>query len=220
MSAAPDFTLYGYFRSSAAFRVRIALNLKGIAPQLAFIHLRKGGGEQHAPDYHRLNPQELIPLLIHGETSIAQSLAIIEYLEEVVPEPPLLPKAPAGRARVRQLALAVVCDIHPLNNLRVQQYLTQHFGADEAARLAWQTHWMALGFAALEEMLAQDPARGRFCHGDAPGLADICLIPQLANARRGGIDLSPYPILLAIEEEAFRLAAFGDARPQNQPDAE
>jgi maleylacetoacetate isomerase len=218
MSATPDFTLYGYFRSSAAFRVRIALNLKGIAPALAFVHLRKA--EQHAPDYHQHNPQELVPFLVHGETAIAQSLAIIEYLDEVVPEPPLLPKDPAGRARVRQLALVIACDVHPLNNLRVMRYLEGRFGADEESRTAWQAHWMALGFAALEEMLARDPARGRFCHGDTPSLADICLIPQLANARRIAMDLSLYPTLLGIEENAFRLTAFEAARPQNQPDAE
>lgn len=218
MSAKPDFTLYGYFRSSAAFRVRIALNLKAIVPKLAFVHLRRG--MQHTDDYHKLNPQELVPFLVHGDVGIGQSLAIMEYLDEIVPEPPLLPKDSAGRARVRQMAMAVASDIHPVNNLRVLQYLERRLGADEAARCEWQRHWMALGFAALEEMLAHDPARGRFCHGNTPSLADICLIPQLANGRRVAMDLSPYPVLLAIEEEALRLPAFAGALPQNQPDAE
>ena len=218
MSAVPDFTLYGYFRSSAAFRVRIALNLKGIAAELASVHLRKG--MQRKEDYRRLNPQELVPLLVHKDTAIGQSLAIIEYLDEIVPEPPLLPKDSKGRARVRQIALAIACDIHPLNNLRVLQFLQQRFGANEPAVADWQRHWMGLGFSALEEILSRDARRGAFCHGDTPTLADICLVPQLANARRVETDLSAFPTLLGIEKEAYRLSAFEAARPQNQPDAE
>jgi maleylacetoacetate isomerase len=215
MSASSDFTLYGYFRSSAAFRVRIALNLKGIAPQLHFIHLRKN--EQLTPEYLKLNPQHLIPVLTHGGHVITQSLAIMEYLDEVHPEPPLLPRDAAGRARVRALSLAIACDIHPLNNLRVLRRL-QGMDIDEAARNGWQQHWVAEGFAALEQELAN--RQGRFCHGDAPTMADCCLIPQMTNARRVELDLSPYPNLLAIEQACYALPAFTDARPENQPDAE
>jgi maleylacetoacetate isomerase len=215
-----EFTLYGYFRSSAAFRVRIALNLKGIAPDYAFVHLLKDGGQQHAPAYARINPQELIPTLEHDGQTIGQSLAIIEYLDEVQPEPPLLPKDAAGRARVRQIAYAVACDIHPVNNLRVLLYLRDKFGAGEEARAEWQRHWIALGFAAIETLLADSPQTGRYCHGDTPTLADICLIPQVANARRVNLDLSPYPTLVRIEQTALAHPAFEAALPKNQPDAE
>ncbi|MDB5735545.1 MAG: maiA [Alphaproteobacteria bacterium] len=218
MSAAPDITLYGYFRSSAAFRVRIALNLKAIKPTLHFVHLLKDGGQQHAADYQALNPQQLIPTLAHDGHTIGQSLAIIEYLDEIAPQPPLLPSDAAGRARVRQIALAIACDIHPLNNLRVLKYLKSELAVEDAARTAWQQHWIAEGFAALEAILSGSV--GTFCHGDAPTLADICLIPQMANGRRAGLDLSSYPTLLRIEEAAYRLKAFTDARPENQPDAE
>ena len=220
MSAASEFALYGYFRSSAAFRVRIALNLKGLQADLRFVHLLKEGGQQHSDAYKAVNPQELIPTLVHDGHTIGQSLAIIEYLDEVVPEPALLPQDPAARARVRQIALAIACDIHPLNNLRVLQYLRHRLGADDAARTDWQHHWMATGFSALEMMLVQGGGTGRFCHGDAPGLADVCLIPQMANARRIEMDLTPYPTLQRIEEAAYRLPAFTAARPENQPDAE
>jgi maleylacetoacetate isomerase len=220
MSAASDFALYGYFRSSAAFRVRIALNLKGLQADLRFVHLLKEGGQQHGDAYKAVNPQELIPTLVHDGQAIGQSLAIIEYLDEVVPEPALLPHDPAARARVRQIALAVACDIHPLNNLRVLQYLRHRLGVDDAARADWQHHWMVTGFAALETMLVRDGQTGRFCHGDLPGLADVCLIPQMANARRIDMDLSPYPTLRRIEEAAYDLQAFTAGRPENQPDAE
>jgi maleylacetoacetate isomerase len=215
-----DFVLYGYFRSSAAFRARIALNLKGIKPELRFIHLLKDGGQQHTPDYKALNPQELIPALVHDGHSITQSLAIIEYLDEIVPEPPLLPRNPLGRAWVRGIAYAIACDIHPVNNLRVNQYLKRVFHADAAAQIAWQRHWIATGFAALETMLARSGAGGTYCYGDTPTLADICLIPQMANARRVELDLAPYPTLLRIEETALALPAFDAALPKNQPDAE
>ena len=216
----PDFVLYGYFRSSAAFRVRIALNLKGIKPELRFVHLLKGGGEQRGADYSAVNPQQLIPTLVHDGHTIGQSLAIIEYLDEICPAPPLLPRDAAGRARVRQLACMVACDIHPLNNLRVNLYVRDRLGADEEARMQWQHHWMELGFAALETMTAQSPQTGTFCHGDALTLADICLIPQLANARRVQLDLAAYPTLLRIEEQALAHPAFEAALPKNQPDAE
>ena len=216
----PEFALYGYFRSSAAFRVRIALNLKGIAAEPKSVHLLRSGGEQHGSDYKTLNPQELVPTLLHDGHAIGQSLAIIEYLDEIKPEPPLLPLEPLARARVRQIAYAVACDIHPLNNLRVLLYLRDRFGIDERARAAWQQHWMAKGFAALETLLANSPETGAYCHGDSPTLADICLIPQLANARRVELDLSPYPVLTRIEAHALTHPAFESALPKNQPDAE
>jgi maleylpyruvate isomerase len=220
MSAASDFTLYSYFRSSAAFRVRIALNLKGLKADMRFVHLVKDGGAQHGGDYKKINPLGLVPSLIdHGQV-ISQSLAILEYLEEQVPEPPLLPRDAGARARVRQIALSIACDIHPLNNLRVLGYLKGKLGANDQTRIGWQQHWMALGFEALEILLRNDPATGIFCHGDSPSFADICLVPQMTNARRVQLDLSSYPTLLRIEEAAYRLPAFVTARPENQPDAE
>jgi maleylacetoacetate isomerase len=217
---ADEFVLYGYFRSSAAFRARIALNLKGIKPELRFIHLLKDGGQQHTPDYKALNPQELIPALVHDGHTITQSLAIIEYLDEIAPQPPLLPRDALGRAGVREIAYTIACDIHPVNNLRVNQYLKRVFHADGAAQIAWQRHWIATGFAALETMLGRSGARGSYCYGDTPTLADICLIPQMANARRVELDLAPYPNLRRIEETALALPAFDAALPKNQPDAE
>lgn len=217
---ADDFILYGYFRSSAAFRVRIALNLKGIKPELRFVHLLKDGGHQHTDEYRKLNPQELIPALVHDGHTVTQSLAIIEYLDDIVAQPPLLPKDAFGRARVRQIAYAVACDIHPINNLRINQYLKRAFHADADAQVAWQRHWISIGFAALETMLSSSPETGRYCHGDTPTIADICLIPQMANARRVELDLSPYPTLLRIEETALAHPAFEAALPKNQPDAE
>jgi maleylacetoacetate isomerase len=219
-SAPPEFALYGYFRSSAAFRVRIALNLKGIAAAQIPVHLLRGGGEQHGTDYKSLNPQELVPTLVHDGHAIGQSLAIVEYLDEIKPEPSLLPREPLARARVRQIAYAIACDIHPLNNLRMLLYLRDHFGADEPTRAEWQRHWMAKGFAALETLLSSSRETGAYCHGDTPTLADVCLIPQLANAQRVGLDLSPYPTLTRIEAHALANPAFEAALPKNQPDAE
>ena len=210
--------LYGYFRSSAAYRVRIALNLKGVDAEQASVHLRKG--EQKQPPFAAINPQKFVPVLVDGEVSLTQSLAIIEYLEETHPQPPLLPADPAGRARVRALALAVACDIHPLNNLRVLNYLKAPLGHDEETRNAWYRHWVAEGFAALEAMLAGDPATGRFCHADTPTLADVCLVPQVANAERFDCDLAPYPTVRRIAEAARALPAFAAAAPEKQPDAE
>jgi len=217
---AADFQLFGYFRSSAAFRVRIALNLKGVMPELRFVHLLRDGGEQHNADYRALNPQELIPTLVHNGHGITQSLAIVEYLNEIIPEPPLLPRDALGRARVREIAYAIACDIHPVNNLRVNQYLKRTFGADADTQIAWQQHWIATGFAALEIMLSGSPETGPYCHGDAPTMADICLIPQMANARRVKLDLALYPTLVRIEAEALKHPAFDAALPANQPDAE
>ena len=215
-----EFALYGYFRSSAAYRVRIALSLKGIEPELRFIHLLKDGGRQHTPEYQSLNPQGLIPALAHDGHVITQSLAIIEYLDEIVPEPPLLPRDAAGRARARSIAYAVACDIHPVNNLRVNNYLRDNLGAEAQTLADWQKHWISLGFSALEIMLARDDETGKFCHGNAPTIADICLIPQIANARRVHVDLTAYPTLLRIEETALATVAFAAARPEVQPDAE
>lgn len=211
--------LYDYFRSSAAYRVRIALNLKGLAWESVPVHLLRHGGEQHGAAYRALNPQELVPALEDAGHILTQSLAIIEYLDETHPEPPLLPADPAGRARVRALALQIACDIHPLNNLRVLQVLERDFGLDEAATRRWGRHWIAAGFDALEASLSTPPA-GRFCHGDVPGLADICLVPQLFSARRFECDLAPYPRIRAIETECLALAPFAGAHPARQPEAE
>lgn len=211
--------LHNYFRSSASYRVRIALNLKGLAYDYRPVHLNRGGGEQFSPAFRELNPLSVVPVLEDGGLRLTQSLAIIEYLEERHPDPPLLPRHPAERARVRGLALAIACEIHPLNNLRVLGYLTGELGASGDAKSRWYRHWVGLGLAALESEIAHGPP-GSFCHGDAPGLADCCLIPQLFNARRFDCDLSGYPRLLTIEERCASLPAFRDAAPERQPDAE
>ena len=211
--------LYDYFRSSAAYRVRIALNLKGLSPERAFVHLRRGA--QRADAYLELNPQGLVPSLVtDGGEVLTQSLAIIEWLDETHREPPLMPSDSAGRARVRSLALSIACDIHPLNNLRVLNYLTGTLGATDAQRDGWYRYWCDVGFEALETRLARDAATGAFCHGATPTLADICLVPQLANSRRVNLDLSPYPTLLRIEAACAALPAFAGAAPAKQPDAE
>ena len=211
--------LYDYFRSSAAYRVRIALNLKGLAPEREFVHLRKGA--QRSDDYLAVNPLGLVPVLVTDDGQVlSQSLAIVEYLDEVVPSPALLPRDAAGRARVRSLALAVACDIHPIDNLRVLRYLLHTVGVEEAQKDAWYKYWIDVGFEALESALARDAATGRFCHGDAPTLADICLVPQIANARRVDMDLSPYPTLTRIEAACLALPAFANAAPSLQPDYE
>jgi maleylacetoacetate isomerase len=209
--------LYTYFRSSAAYRVRIALNLKGLAHEAEFVNLTEG--EQRAPAYRALSAQGLVPTLEDDGNVLVQSLAIIEYLEERQPEPPLLPRDAAGRARVRALALAIACDIHPLNNLRVLQYLEHTIGLDRDRRLAWYSHWIAEGFAAFEQML-DHPDTGVFCHSDTPTLADIALVPQVANAVRFGCELAPYARVRRINEACLALPAFAKAAPANQPDAE
>ncbi|MDP6952340.1 MAG: maleylacetoacetate isomerase [Alphaproteobacteria bacterium] len=213
-------TLYGYFRSSAAYRVRIALALKGLAYENAFVHLLRDGGGQFRPEYREMNPQAQVPSLeVNGEV-LTQSLPIIQYLEEMHPEPPLLPATPLERARVRAIALAIACEVHPLNNLRVLGYLSNEIGVDDDTRVAWYRHWIANGFAAVETMVKRLPGRGRFCNSDAPGLAEICLVPQIFNARRFDCDLSAYPTLVAIDAACAELPAFRDAAPENQPDAE
>jgi maleylpyruvate isomerase len=212
--------LHGFFRSSASYRVRIALNLKGLAYEQAAVHLSKGGGEQFSPAFRKLNPQSLVPVLEDGPLALTQSLAIMEYLDETHPRPPLLPSTPVERARVRALALAIACDLHPLNNTRVLAYVAGPMGAGEAGRMTWYRHWIAEGLRPLEAMLAGDRATGKFCHGDTPGFADCCLVPQLANARRFKCDVAPYPTLVAIEQNCLALEAFQRAAPDRQPDAE
>jgi maleylacetoacetate isomerase len=211
--------LYDYFRSSAAYRVRIALNLKGLAPERVFVHLAKG--EQLAGGYLSVNPQGLVPALVTDDGEVlSQSLAIIEWLEETHPLPPLLPPDPAARARVRSLAMAIACDIHPINNLRVLNYLSNTLGVTAEQRTGWYRYWIDLGFEALETRLAREPGTGRFCHGDAPTLADICLVPQVANARRFQVDLAPYPSIVRIDAACAAMPAFANAAPARQPDAE
>ncbi|HUA51838.1 MAG TPA: maleylacetoacetate isomerase, partial [Candidatus Sulfotelmatobacter sp.] len=195
--------LYGFFRSSAAFRVRIALNLKGLDYEPSAVHLRRG--EQRAPEFLKLNPQALVPALIDGERVLTQSLAIIEYLDEVHPARPLLPATPEGRARVRALAQIIACEIHPLGNLRVLQYLGRELKQDEPTVQRWFNHWIALGFQAFESLIAGHAATGTFCHGDEPGLADVCLVPQVFNARRYDLDLKPYPTLMRIFDACMAL---------------
>ncbi|MGE5202490.1 MAG: maleylacetoacetate isomerase [Acidobacteriota bacterium] len=211
--------LHGYFRSSAAFRVRIALNLKGLDYEQASIHLRKN--EQFGAAYLKLNPQALVPALEDGAEVVSQSLAIIEYLDETHPKPPLLPSSPTGRARVRSLSQMIACDIHPIDNLRVLRYLANPLGHDEKTVETWFNHWIKLGFDAIEQRLAHERATGRFCHGDAPGLADCCLVPQVMNAKRyPSFDLEPYPTIMRIFEACRAVPAIERAFPEKQPDAE
>jgi maleylpyruvate isomerase len=212
--------LYSYFRSSAAYRVRIALNLKGLPYDTRPVHLLKDGGQHLLPDYTRLNPLALIPTLVDGPAVLTQSLAIIEYLEETHPIPPLLPATPIARAQVRALALSIACDIHPLNNLRVLRYLKRELDVPEEARDTWYRHWIQTGLQALEKMLAASPETGTYCHGGTPSLADICLVPQLFNARRLKCDLSAMPTLVRIDAACRALPAFERAAPERQPDAE
>jgi len=211
--------LYTYYRSSAAYRVRIALNLKGIAYESLPRHLSRGGGEQRRPDFLAVNPQGLLPVLEDNGSALTQSLAIIEYLEETHPEPPLLPRTPLLRARVRALALAIACDIHPLNNLRVLNYLRAPLGIDAAAVDNWYRHWIACGFRALEEEAERSAGDRRHLVGAAVTLADVCLVPQMYNARRFGCDLEPYPTLRAVSAHLESLAAFARAAPEAQADA-
>lgn len=219
-------TLYTYWRSSAAYRVRIALNLKSLPYDSVPKHLLRDGGEQKKADYLALNPQGLIPALVDDGFVIPQSLAICEYLEEIHPEPRLLPGSARDRATVRGMALAVACDVHPLNNVPIQAYLRRELGADDAAVNKWVAHWIARGFVALERWVAACAAPGlapeaqAYCHGAQVTLADVCLVPQMYNARRFGVDVAPYPRLLAICRHLEALPAFSAARPEAQPDAE
>jgi maleylacetoacetate isomerase len=210
--------LYTYFRSGTSHRVRIALNLKGLAYKPVHVHLAKG--EQRQEGYLALNPQGLLPLLEDGKARISQSLAIIEYLERTRPEPPLLSEDPVDQARVRSLALVCACEMHPLNNLRALKYLQDPLGLDQAMCDAWCRHWMEEGFAALERRLASAPETGCFCHGDRPTLADVCLVPQVASSKRWGTGLGPYPTVRGIYNACLEIEAFVRAMPANQPDAE
>ncbi|HEX2241677.1 MAG TPA: maleylacetoacetate isomerase [Gammaproteobacteria bacterium] len=212
--------LYTFFRSSASYRVRIALNLKGLEYEQAAIHLRRGGGEQLKPAYQAINPQALVPALEdHGQV-FSQSLAIIEYLEERYPKPPLLPSDAADRAVVRSMALLIACEVHPIQNLRVLNHLKIDHQQSDDDTIRWARHWIKLGLSALEQMIISASKLGDFCFGQTPTMADLCLVPQLTNARRFGVDLSAYPKLLAIEAACMSLPAFANAAPENQPDAE
>jgi maleylacetoacetate isomerase/maleylpyruvate isomerase len=211
--------LYTYFRSSAAFRVRIALNLKDLRYQPVFVHLAKG--EHRKPEYARVNAQALVPTLeLDDGTRLTQSLAIIEYLDETHPEPALIPRDTLGRARVRALALLIACEIHPLNNLRVLQHLKRNLGQNEQQINAWYRHWVADGLAKFEAELAAMASTGKFCHGAAPSMADCCLVPQIFNAKRYDCDLAPYPTTMRVFEACMQLATFERAQPSKQPDAE
>ena len=213
--------LYSFFRSSAAYRVRIALEVKGLAYEYVAKHLRSGGGEHRKPDYLALNPQGLIPALDDGGTVVTQSLAIIEYLEEAYPRTPrLLPTNAADRAIVRAMAQAIACDVHPLNNLRMLEYLKSQMGQSEDATNLWYRHWIAEGFAALEQSIGKHSGDGRHCFGDTVTMADVCLVPQVYNARRFAVDFTPHPALVRVSESLESLPAFAKARPEVQPDAE
>ena len=209
--------LYTYFRSSAAYRVRIALGWKGIAYEPAFVHLVRGGGAQHKPDYAALNPMRLVPALVTDEGAVlTQSLAILEWLEETHPAPALLPAQPVARAHVRAFAATIACDIHPIDNLRVLQYLKREIGQPQEAIDTWYRHWIGVALPALEAMAGDGP----FCFGPAPTLADVCLVPQLFNARRYNCALDAFPRLLRAEAACQALPAFQEAAPAAQPDAE
>lgn len=216
--------LYSYFRSSASYRVRIALNLKGLPYETVPVHLLKDGGQQFAPDYLKLNPDAVVPALIDDSAGhaavLTQSLAIIEYLEETHPTPPLLPQDPLDRAYLRSLALTIACEIHPLNNLRVLRYLMRELKIGEEDKNAWYRHWCEHGLASVETLLAKDRRTGTFCYGEAPTLADCFLIPQIANAQRMNCDLSRMPTIMRINDACLALDAFAAASPARQPDAE
>jgi maleylacetoacetate isomerase len=212
--------LYTYFRSSAAYRVRIALNLKGLPYEAVPVHLVRHGGEQLTETYRAINPSALVPSLQDEDATITQSMAILEYLEETHPAVPLQPSTALARARVRELAQMVACDIHPVNNLRILRYLVRTLGVSDEAKNDWYRHWVNEGFAALEGHLARDPAPGRFCHGDTPTIADCFLVPQVYNASRFDIDMAPYPRIAAIDAACAQLPAFQAAHPAQQPDTE
>ena len=216
--------LYSYFRSSASYRVRIALNLKGLPYEVVPVHLLRNGGEQFSPEYRALNPDALVPALVDNDggaaKALTQSLAIIEYLEETHPMPRLLPADPFDRAFVRGIALSIACDVHPINNLRVLRYLVRNLKVSEDDKNTWYRHWCEQGLAAIETTLARDARTGLYCYGDTPTLADCFLVPQIANAQRLNCDLSAMPTVMRINEACLALDAFAKAAPANQPDAE
>ena len=214
--------LYSYWRSSAAYRVRIALNLKGLRYDYLAVNLAAEGGQQHAAEYHKLNPQELVPVLVDGERVVRQSMSIIEYLAEVYHRSSgysLMPPTARERARVRSIAQLVACDIHPLNNLRVLEQLQAQFGASQAQKEAWMRYWIEVGFLSLEELLGSNPSTGEFCEGDEPTMADCCLVPQVYNAKRFGVDMSRFPTIARINERCLSMPEFDLAQPEKQPDA-
>ena len=210
--------LYGYFRSSASYRVRIALSMKGLDYEQVSIHLAKG--RQYTPEFSQVSPQNLVPVLEHDGRRLYQSLAIINYLDEKFPQPPLLPGDAMERNRVRSLALISACEIHPLNNTRVLAYLTDTLKLTDEQKAAWYRHWVTVGFTALEKRLTAEKETGQFCHGDTPGFADITLVPQVANANRFNVDIDAFPVIRRINETCLALEPFKKAMPQNQPDAE
>lgn len=209
--------LYGYWRSSAAYRVRIALHLKQVPFESVSVHLVKNGGEQHLPSYKDLNPAELVPTLVDGDFTLNQSMAIIDYLEAKYPDVSLYPEGLKEASKVKALAFDIACEVHPLNNLRVQQYLVSEFDATDDQKLKWMSHWIAKGFSAFEKQIQS--TAGKYCFGDTVTMADICLIPQIYNAKRFGIDLSPYPKIIQIAEVCAKHPAFIAAAPESQPDA-
>jgi maleylpyruvate isomerase len=212
--------LYNYFRSSASYRVRIALHYKGLPFEYLPVHLTRDGGQQHKPEYLALNPQGLVPLLVDDGHAIGQSVAMLEYLEETHPQPPLLPEAPLDRAYVRAIVQAIACDIHPLNNLRVLAYVKNTLNAGEEAKNTWYRYWCKLGLQALEQQVIRSGLAGDFCFGNSPTMADVCLVPQWANAQRFETDLSACPTLAAIVKRCEQIQAFADAAPAKQIDAE
>ncbi len=212
--------LYTYWRSSASYRVRIALALKGIGYDSAYVHMVRDGGEHLKDAYAKVNPQRQVPALeLDDGTILTQSLAIIEYLEDTHPQVPLLPSDALGKARVRALSHIVACDIHPINNLRVLKHLTGELGVDDKQKMAWYAKWIENGFATIEHLLATSETTGEFCHGDVPTLADVCLVPQVYNARRFNVDMTPYPKIVRIDENCRALEAFAAAAPEAQGDA-
>ena len=211
--------LYSYWRSSAAYRVRIALNLKGLPYETVPVHLARDGGEHHRPAFNDLNPQELVPVLLHGNRILRQSMAIMEYLDETFPSPPLMPATARDRQRVRMIAQSIACDIHPLNNLRVLQFFEKTWSVPQAERDEWVRHWIRIGFDALEDTLADNPSTGTFCDGEQPTMADCCLVPQVFNAERFGVDMAPYHTIRRVVQACLALEEFQAARPENQPDA-
>jgi len=215
----PALRLHGYFRSSAAYRVRIALHLKGLEYEHVGVHLLRNGGEQLSAEFRRINPLALVPVLHCGDFALSQSLAIMEYLDDLHPTIPLLPNDPQLRARARQFALTVACDVHPLNNPRVVKFLSGRFGVDDAGKQEWIRHWIETAFEALDPQLA-DASQGRFCVGDEPTIADCCLVPQVFNARRFGVDVSRFQTISRIDATCQTIEAFQRAHPAVQPDAE